>query len=226
MNSVIIPAAGKSSRMGDKIDKQLVKLNSKELIIHTIEIFKQNKNIDEIILVVNSKKIKIFKKLIRNYNLDNVKIISGGDSRKQSVYLGLLSMDKTEGKVLIHDGARPFLNNKYIDKILKKLDKYKGCVLGVKPKNTIKSIENEFIKKTYKRNNLCSIQTPQGFRKDIILKAYKKGIKEDIKVTDDSSLVERLGIKIKIIKGDYTNFKVTTKIDLELAKVLIRKEFI
>ncbi|MGM0378778.1 MAG: 2-C-methyl-D-erythritol 4-phosphate cytidylyltransferase [Bacillota bacterium] len=226
MNSVIIPAAGKSSRMGDKIDKQLVRLNSKELIIHTLEIFERNEKIDEIILVVNSKKIKIFKQLIRNYNLDKIKIISGGDSRKQSVYLGLLSMDKSKGKVLIHDGARPFLKDEYIDKILNSLNEYEGCVLGVDPKNTIKNVKDGFIKKTYKRDNLCSVQTPQGFRKNIILKAYEKGIKEKSKVTDDSSLVEKLGIKVKIIKGDYTNFKITTKIDLELAKVLIRKELI
>lgn len=224
MNSVIIPAAGNSTRMGNGINKQFIVLENKEVIALTIEIFEFNKNIDEIILVVKNGVEEEFYNLIKKYNYKKVKIILGGETRRETVYNGLKEVSNETKKILIHDGARPFLKSKYVDEIIDELDTVNAVVLGVKSKDTIKTINDGFIDQTLDRERLINIQTPQAFKKEIILNAYEYAFLNNISATDDSSLVEILGIKVKVKYGDYNNIKVTTPIDVKLGELIIKGE--
>jgi len=223
MNSVIIPAAGSSRRMGNSVNKQLLMLLNKEVIAYTIDIFYNHSLIDDIILVISEKDKKDFQKVINKYKYKNIKIVIGGDSRRASVYNGLLQVSKHTSKVLIHDGARPFFKKEYIEKIMTLLEKHASVVMAVKLKDTIKRVDGNFVTETLERNQLINVQTPQGFIFDVLLKAYQWGIKNDIKVTDDSSLVEKLGHKTAVIFGDYDNIKITTPEDIKFGEVIVKE---
>ncbi|MDM8534076.1 2-C-methyl-D-erythritol 4-phosphate cytidylyltransferase, partial [Clostridiaceae bacterium HSG29] len=136
MNSVIIPAAGNSTRMGKNISKQFIKLYNKEVIYYTINIFEKSKLIDEIILVVKEEEIIDFEILIKKYKFKKIKLTVGGNNRKESVYNGLKKIATSSSKVLIHDGARPFLKEKYLNEMLEKLEYEEAVVLAVKTKDT------------------------------------------------------------------------------------------
>lgn len=224
MNAVIIPAAGNSTRMGKDKNKQFLKIAGKEVIAHTIGNFEKNNLIEKIVLVVKKEDFELFNELINKYNFNKVILAPGGNSRMTSVYNGLLKLSRNIKKVLIHDGARPFLKSKYIDKVLKCLDEEQGAILAVKSKDTIKVIEDGYIKETLKRDTLINVQTPQGFKRDIIFKAYENGINNNLTVTDDSSLVEKIGGKVKVIYGDYNNIKITTPEDIKIGERILEEE--
>lgn len=223
MNAVIIPAAGNSTRMGKGKNKQFLKINNKEVIARTIETFEKNSKIKEIILVVKEDDFSLFNQLINNYKFKKVILAAGGKTRMTSVYNGLLKLSKDIEKVLVHDGARPFLKEKYISEILDILDIESGAVLAVKSKDTIKVIEDGYIKKTLNRDSLINVQTPQGFRKKTILKAYKNGMTNNLSATDDSSLVEKIGVKVKVVYGEYTNIKITTPEDIKTGEIILKE---
>lgn len=222
MNTVIIVAAGKGKRMKSAINKQYLEINKKPILAITLEKF-QNSNIDDIILVLNEKEVEYCKEnVLGKYNFSKVKfIINGGKTRQESVYNGLKSVSKETLNILIHDGARPFITKEMINKAILMLDKYPAMVFGVPVKDTIKiSNQDMYIDNTPERNKLWSIQTPQIFKYNLILRAYDNAYKENIEGTDDSSLVEKIGERVKIIEGSYNNIKITTPEDVKFAKIL------
>jgi len=223
MNSVVIPAAGRSTRMGDAINKQFLKLFDKEVIAYTINIFYKNPLIDEIILVVNAKDQEDFNNLINKYDFAGVKIVMGGNSRSASVYNGLMKVSKKAEKVLIHDGARPFLKSKYIKEIIEKLDHDSSVVMAVKTKDTIKRVGEGYIKETLNRSQLINVQTPQAFKYDVILEAYEWAMEHKIHATDDSAFVEALGYKTAVVLGDYNNIKMTTIEDIKFGEAILKE---
>lgn len=224
MNSVIIPAAGNSTRMGKDINKQFLKLFQKEVIAYTIDIFYKNPLINEIILVVNASDQKAFDNLIRKYDYKDIKIVVGGSSRSASVYKGLLQVSKEAENVLIHDGARPFLKDKYIKDIINQLDCHSSVVMAVKTKDTIKRVTSEYVKETLNRSELINVQTPQGFKYAVVLEAYDWAIRHNIQGTDDSSLVEKIGYKTAIVYGDYDNIKITTVEDIKFGEAILKEQ--
>lgn len=223
MNTVIILAAGNSTRMGNNINKQFLKLMGKEVIFYTIETFEKNDLIDEIVLVIKENDINRFELLIKKYNFKKIKLVIGGKDRQESAYIGLKNISKSAKKILIHDGARPFVNKRDINGIVNLLDKEKAVVLAVKTKDTIKVIDKDYIKKTLNRSELINVQTPQGFARDVIFEAYEYANENNLTATDDSKLVEALGIKIKVLYGNYENIKITTVEDIKFGEIIIRK---
>lgn len=220
MISTIIPAAGKSSRMG-AIDKQLVKLEGKEVVIRTIEKFYSIDAINQIIVVINREKEAQMMKLLSKYNLDGVELVIGGDSRQKSIANGLEKILPENQRVLIHDGARPFIQTSIIQEVIQTLEKERAVLVGVPSKDTIKVVEGEYIVTTLDRSKLINVQTPQGFHKDILLDAYNNF--SSVAVTDDSALVEKLGVAVKYIQGNYTNIKITTIEDIEIGKRILER---
>lgn len=224
MISAIILAGGKGKRMGYPISKQFIELKGKPIIYYTIKKFSENKNIDNIIIVLPSDEIEYFKEnILKKYSLNITKIVEGGSERQDSVYNGLKSLENTDTDiVLIHDGARPFISNKIIDDGIKYADIYGACAPGVMPKDTIKvKDKNNFSIDTPNRSNLVSIQTPQVFKFDEILECHQKiKISKEI-VTDDTMVVEKCGYNVYIYDGEYTNVKITTPEDLILGERLI-----
>ena len=224
MNSVVIVSAGRGSRMKADINKQFLKLQNKEVIAHTIDKFYNNENIGEIIVVVREDEAEIFKiNIIEKYGYKNIKIAFGGSERQDSVYNGLKMVDENCKIVLIHDGARPFVNNETIDSAIESAKENKCVIVGVPVKDTIKVIdENNNVCDTPDRSTLWSIQTPQVFDYSLIMKAHEKAREDNYYGTDDSMLMEYFGQKVKVVEGSYNNIKITTTEDLKIGEEILR----
>lgn len=224
MNGVVIVAAGTGSRMNMGINKQFIKLEGKEIIAYTIEKFYNNSNIEDIVVVVKEDESEFFKKeILDKYNFKNVKIAYGGKERQDSVYNGLKLLDEKCDVVLIHDGARPFVSDKIIDKSIEEAKEHKAIVVGVPVKDTIKVIDNDKnIVDTPNRSVLWAVQTPQTFDYNILIDAYKDAFKNKFYGTDDAMLVERIGYKVKMLEGSYNNIKITTQEDLNIGSQILR----
>ena len=224
MNGVVIVAAGTGSRMNMGINKQFIKLEGKEIIAYTIEKFYNNSNIEDIVVFVKEDESEFFKKeILDKYNFKNVKIAYGGKERQDSVYNGLKLLDEKCDVVLIHDGARPFVSDKIIDKSIEEAKEHKAIVVGVPVKDTIKVIDNDKnIVDTPNRSVLWAVQTPQTFDYNILIDAYKDAFKNKFYGTDDAMLVERIGYKVKMLEGSYNNIKITTQEDLNIGSQILR----
>ena len=224
MNSVVIVSAGRGSRMKADINKQFLKLQNKEVIAHTIDKFYKNENIGEIIVVVREDEAEFFKiNIIEKYGYKNIKIAFGGSERQDSVYNGLKMVDENCKIVLIHDGARPFVNNETIDSAIESAKENKCVIVGVPVKDTIKVIdENNNVCDTPDRSTLWSIQTPQVFDYSLIMKAHEKAREDNYYGTDDSMLMEYFGQKVKVVEGSYNNIKITTPEDLKIGEEILR----
>lgn len=223
--SVIVAAAGMSNRMGSSINKQFIAINNKAVLAHTLEQFERCKYIDEVVLVAKEDEIDYCKKeIVRRYNFNKVvKIVKGGNERQDSVYNGLLALDERCNIVLTHDGARPFVKVENIEDGIVGVTKYDACIIGVPVKDTIKEVDSlGNVINTPDRNFIWAAQTPQCFWKDTLIKAYKKALEDEYVGTDDGMLVERLGVKVKMIKGSYENIKITTPEDLIVAESFVK----
>lgn len=220
--SVVIVAAGKGKRFCSEIEKQFLNIDDKPVIFWTLENFLNHKLINEIVLVVPEQKIRyVRKEILKNYNSSKTKLVNGGITRQDSVYNGLNSVSNNSDYVLIHDGVRPFTPLKIINQVIAGTIKYKACLPALKIEETVKKVDaKKSISCTIPHKSLWIAQTPQGFSLKLIKDAYKKAYQEGFKGTDDASLVERLGIKVKVIPGSILNFKITRKKDLELLELI------
>lgn len=216
--TLILAAAGVGKRMGLSYPKQFLEYNNKPLFVTPLEVAQNSNIIDEIILVTNEENIKLVEDICKKYNITKVKdVVAGGKERQNSIY-NALRKDKNSDIILVQDGVRPFLKAKYIEKSCELLDKetdLAGVVVGVPVKDTIKvvGIDGEILA-TPNRSGLIAVHTPQTFKGNILKKAYEQAEKDGFLGTDDSSLVERLNLKVKILIGDYDNIKITTQEDL------------
>ena len=222
--SVIIPAAGRGTRMGKSINKQYISLDKKAILTHTIIAFDKCPYIDEILIVVADNEEKLFKdKVLKEYRIKKpYKLVVGGSTRQESVYNAVKKVDERCTIISVHDGARPLISNKEIINTVLGAKKYGGCVLGVPVKDTVKKADSDgFVSATVERSTLYNIRTPQVFKADILKEAYKNAEEKGIIGTDDSYLVEENDIKVKIIKGSYNNIKITTPEDLIYAQEIL-----
>lgn len=223
MNRVtaIVVAAGKGLRLKKKTSKPLVAINSKPIIFYCLNTLSHHPAVKEIIVVANKENLKNIARKISRYRIKKIKqIVLGGLRRQNSVENGLKAIDAQTDLVLIHDGARPFINQRMISAAIKEAKKNGAAIVGVPVKATVKKVKNLAVEKTIDRDGLWEVQTPQVFKRDLILKAYKKF--GDTDATDDALLVEKLGVKVSVVAGSYTNIKITTPEDLAIAKEIAR----
>lgn len=217
---VIIAAAGKGKRMGAAINKQFIFLNDKPILVHTLERFQSFPWVTEIVVVVHPEEVYLVEELIQKYNLFVTAVVPGGAERQDSIQNGLNYIQSEW--VMVHDGARPFINSRKLEELYSNVIIKDAVVLGVPVKDTVKVIDGSgIIVDTPDRKSLWAIQTPQAFRTSILIDAFDKAIKDGFIGTDDSSLVERIGVKVHVIDGDYNNIKITTQDDLIHAKVIL-----
>ena len=225
-NFAIIAAAGNGKRFCDSKSKMLELLLGKPLLSHTLEKFEESEQIDEIILVIRAQDRNLIEKeIIERNNYIKIKTIAtGGSTRQESVYNGLMAIDEEDGIVCIHDGARPLLKKWMIDETIKMVTIFDGIVLAVPIVETVKmvNIPEMIVEKTVNREKFWIAQTPQTFRLEKIKRYYQKAMEENIQVTDDSALLEYYGGKVAIVCGSEENIKITTKVDLLLAEVIMR----
>lgn len=227
--TVLIAAAGMSNRMGCTVNKQFINLGNKPVLVHTMEKFQKSNLIDEIVIIAREDEVEYCKKnIVEKYNFNKVtKVIKGGKERQDSIYNGLMSMNTKTDIIVSHDGARPFVTEKMIRDSIDEAKKVGAAVVGVPVTDTIKMLKDQdgsMIDYTPKRSLLWSAQTPQVFRKEILIEAYEKALNDDVLGTDDSYLVERIGHKVSMVEGSYSNIKLTTPEDIILAESLIDKE--
>jgi len=211
---VVIVSAGKGKRLA-KGDKATLRLSGKPLFCKTLSIFKSIRGIGEIVLVLRKENFPLAKKQIKD---KFITLAEGGVRRADSVFKGLLALSKDTEYVLIHDAARPFVTKKIILEILKELKKHPAVICGLRCPDTLKLINRGLVKKTLNREDVYLIQTPQGFKKEIILQAYRKFRNRNL--TDDAQMLEIIGKPVKVIYGDIFNFKVTYPRDFTLAKII------
>jgi len=224
--AAIIPAGGSGLRMGYSIPKTYLTFDSVPIIVHTLRIFQDSSLVDDVYLVVQENDREYAKnEIVEKYALKKVKkIIAGGKERQDSVNQALSCLTDEHEFVVIHDGIRPLLEKELLETTIHVAIKEDAAITGVPVKDTVKSINKHgTIKKTIDRRNLFLIQTPQVFKKDVIVEAYLNAYRDRYYGTDDSSLVERLGIPVKMVEGNYENIKITTPDDLILAELIAQK---
>lgn len=229
MNTAIIVAAGKGTRMNARMNKLFMLINGKPLLAHTLQIFQSCKAIDSIIIVTGREEMQLCKEqILDTYGFDKVdKLVCGGGERQQSVRNGIIELDENCSIVVIHDGARPIVSDDIIERCMEGAELYGAVSAGMPVKETIKLVnEEDFVEYTPERERVWITQTPQAFKKDIIREAHEIADIKGIKGTDDAFLVERMGIKVKMIEGSYENIKVTTPEDLIIAETIMNKKMV
>ncbi len=222
--TALIAAAGSGTRMQSDVPKQFLKIDGIPVIAKTLAVFQKSPLIDEIVIIAGKGYKKEIKAISDEYNISKLTaIVSGGDTRQQSVMNGLSAVRGEN--VLIHDGVRPFITEKMISDVTNALNKYDAAAVGVPVNDTLKSADKDMeIVKTVDRSSLYAIQTPQGFKTEKILKAHTYAKENSLTVTDDCALFEQLKIPVKIVSGSATNIKITTPDDLKISKGLMRED--
>lgn len=220
--TLIVAAAGVGKRMGLSYPKQFLEHNGKPLFINVLEIGEKSKLISDIIVVTGKELKEEVKSMCEKFKITKVKhIAEGGKERQDSIYNALKFCDENS-VIAVQDGVRPFFKEKYLENAFDELKNnlhIDGVVIGVPVKDTIKVVNEEgIIISTPVRSTLVAAQTPQVFRGKILIEAYEKAEKENFLGTDDSSLVEKYGGKVKISLGDYGNIKITTIEDISFLK--------
>lgn len=220
--SVIIVCAGTAQRMNG-IDKQLFKLNSLPVFLHSVYTFSKIERVDDIIIVAGSHNKKEFdKELLKHTFEKNIKITTGGKTRQESVLNGVNLCSDKSNYIAIHDGARPLINQNDIENAFDNAIKYNATTLAVKVKDTIKQVNNDnFIDYTPNRDLLYQIQTPQVFLKELYLNSVLKAKKAKKDFTDDCQLIEYSNKKVYITNGSYENIKITTAEDIIIANSIL-----
>ncbi|PIU42126.1 MAG: 2-C-methyl-D-erythritol 4-phosphate cytidylyltransferase [Candidatus Omnitrophica bacterium CG07_land_8_20_14_0_80_42_15] len=224
----VVPSAGIGTRIKSRTAKPYIELAGKPILAHTLEALNNTSCIDEIIVAVDkASKIKAAS-LAKKYKIKKLKkVVCGGATRFDSVSNCLKELGDDVGYVVIHDGVRPFITENIIKKAIKVAKKTGACVVGVPLVPTAKKIDKNLkVVFTPSRKELWAAQTPQVFKKSIIVKAYKSAKNNGTIPTDDSMLVELLGKPVKMVMGSEYNIKITTPLDLELANLLIKKKLV
>ncbi len=218
--AVIIVAAGKGSRMGSDIPKQYLTIAGKTILETTLYKFEKSNEIDEIILIVNKDDLEYVTNEIA-VNYDKLTIVkAGGSTRTESVYEGIKALSEKCGIVLIHDGVRPFVSYNLINNCVEGAYDFDACIPVTDVVETIKEIsEDKLVQKTLDRSILKAAQTPQAFDYELIRDCYVKAVTENEVFTDDASIVEYYGYKVKTIDGLARNIKITTPLDLRIAEI-------
>lgn len=224
--TAIIVAAGRGKRMGTQVEKQFLEIGGKPILYYSMACFQKSEVIDEIILVTAQDRIQFCKKeIVDPYGMNKaVKIIPGGRERKDSVGEGLKQCGETD-YVFIHDGARPFITREILQRAMEAVAEYGACAVGMPVKDTVKLLDRDgFVRDTPERARTWLVQTPQCFSYGLICEAYRSLSKEQAAaVTDDAMAVELSGLaKVKMVRGEYMNIKITTPEDLAVAESLLR----
>ena len=225
MVTAIIAAAGQGKRMGREINKVFISLLNRPVLASSVEAILGCPNVDNLIVVVASGEENEAKEILCQMTLSkNWQVVVGGSERQHSIANALAVMPEATNLVVVHDGARPLIESSAVSDVIAAAYSYGAAVMAVPTKDTIKIVnQDEVVITTPERSTLWAVQTPQAFNVGIIKEAYAAAARDGFLGTDDAMLVERLGLKVKVVKGHYSNFKITTPEDLVMAEVLMRK---
>ena len=222
----LVPAAGMGKRMGAEINKQYLLLAGKPILSHTLQIFEDAPFVDDIFVIVPEAEIPYCREhVVERHGFAKVRgIVAGGAERQHSVMNGLRAATPIgdDDVVLIHDGVRPFVSERVLERAVEVARIHDGALVAVPVKDTIKVVVDGIVKATPAREELWQAQTPQAFRYSVIMAAHEIAAAERYLGTDDAALVEWMGKDVHIVMGDYRNIKITTPEDLVLAEAFLR----
>lgn len=224
MNFGIILAAGKSQRVGPKVDKAFLNLGNKPVLAYSLLAFEKCPDIDGVILVVHRGRIEGARVMAQMFGCSKVaKVVAGGLKRQISVSNGLAQLNDDVDIVAVHDGARPCVTPQLISETIKYAKRYGSGVASLKVTDTVKQVDKGLtITKTIDRSNLWTVQTPQTFKIELLQKAFKAVKKKKITITDEASAVELVCHNVHLVPSELPNVKITTADDLVLAATLLK----
>ena len=223
MNIAIIAAAGAGTRMASDRPKQFLLLAGMPIIFHTLKPFEQCESIDEVIVVLPAEESAGFLSLAGRYGLRKLaRVVPGGATRADSVKRGLMSIRSATAEIVaVHDGVRPFVTVDEIDATIAAARADGAAILAAPVTDTIKQVDGRRIVKTLDRGELRRALTPQCFRYEVLRQAYQAADVNDASLTDESVLMEKLGIPVSIVEGSPRNIKITTVEDLAIAEAIL-----
>jgi 2-C-methyl-D-erythritol 4-phosphate cytidylyltransferase len=224
--AVVIPAGGRGKRMGGTLPKQFLRVGGITILERTVAAFHAVREVGEIVLVVPAAFVPRTVSMVRRGRFVKVTaVVKGGKERQDSVRNGLRACRGRTDLVLVHDAVRPLIQPSVIRTVIRETERYGAAVVGTKVKDTIKIESTDrqgFTSTTPPREGLWAVQTPQGFRFDLLWRAHQEARSAGFQGTDEASLVERLGVPVRIVLGSETNIKITTSADRKLAEILIK----
>src|SRR5215831_7355648 len=224
--TAIVVAAGEGRRIGGKLSKPYRLIAGRAMVLHTLDRCFEARSVDEVILVVAANELARCEALLnadpklrqRPWRLEK-----GGDTRQESVLCGLKATKPETEIVVIHDGARPLVSPVLIDRCVEVARQEGAAIAGVPARDTIKIVsEDRQVQATPDRNSLWEIQTPQVFRKDLLIEGHERALREGLSATDDAMLIERMGKPVFVVEGERSNLKITLPEDILLAEALFQ----
>ena len=226
MVTVIFPAAGVGRRMGAGKNKALLDLCGKPVLVRTLLRFSECDKVDDFIVAVGAEEVgEVSRMLEKTQGLKPFRVVAGGAERQYSVQNALAALSPDTEIVLVHDAARPLVTVKTIEAVVAEAWRSGAGIAAVRAKNTIKIVRGDgVVESTPDRARLWEVQTPQGFRRDVLEEAYRRAEQEDYLGTDDAALVERLGLTVRVVEGDDRNIKLTTPEDLWTAEMFLGRD--
>lgn len=222
---MVIPAAGSGSRLKSDIPKPYIEIGGRAIIEYTIDKFLAVEGISHVVIATSATYLNRAEQILEQIVPDHIKsdVVKGGKERQDSIYNALKTI-KSAQLVAIHDAVRPFITPSQIKYCCISASKEGGAIIAVPAKDTIKQVDDEqSIQHTPDRSRLWQAQTPQIFQREIIEKAYEQAAEDRFMGTDDASLVERIGVTVKVVEGGRENFKITYPLDLQVAKILLNQ---
>ena len=219
----IIPAAGRGKRIGASVPKQFLEIQGRPLLHHTLTVFASCKLIDYVVLVMPRADVdEMGEDWLNKYEIVR-EVVVGGEQRQDSVYNGFNSLEEGTDIVVVHDGVRPFTTPQMIIATVEAAQQHGAAITAIPVSDTVKQAADGFVKQTVSRDGLWRVQTPQAFQCGLLQQAFKKAKKDSYYGTDEGSLVEYLGERVKIVPGSELNIKITRKEDLVLGESLLSR---
>lgn len=224
-NSVvaIVPAAGQGTRMGSHTPKQYLTLGEIPILVFCLQVLQRVPDIDHIILSVPERDREFcLQDIVRAHHLNKVsQVIAGGRRRQDSVRHGIMAIPSPPGIVLVHDGVRPFIDERMVKEVISSARRIGAAVAALPIHDTVKRVgPDHLIRETLKREELWQIQTPQAFRYDWLLEGHRLAQEQEWDVTDDAAIIERLGYPVSVVEGSCFNIKITRPEDLVLGEAI------
>ena len=222
----LIVAAGKGERMRGRVKKQFIPLKGMPLLYYTLKAFEEFEGIENMYLVLDEADFEYCaREIIQKYGIKKVsQFVPGGERRQDSVWNGLKAMEGRCHMVIVHDGVRPFVSPEILKRLTAAMIDAQAVVTAIPALDTIKRVDGTgIVVDTLQRNTLFHVQTPQGFRFDLIQEAYERALREGIQGTDDAYFVERMGMPVKVVEGSSFNIKITMPEDIALAHYILQE---
>ena len=223
----LVPAAGQGKRMGGAHSKPYLLLEGKPILAHTLLELERCPLVDEVVLMVERGEIERARaSVVEEFRLQKVgAILAGGVQRQDSVWEGLKTIQDDCDLVMVHDGVRPFISQEMLARSIQGAVDCGASIAAVPAKDTVKLVSAQnMVLKTPDRKSVFLVQTPQTFKRDILLRAYRQAMEDGFYATDEASLVERLGMPVKVVEGSYENIKITTPEDLVVGEMILKRK--